>query len=44
VSHGFVVVTIDHPYDAEAVELPDGTIVRAQPVGQPKPALPNPLE
>lgn len=43
VSQGFVVVTIDHPYDGEAVEFPDGTIALAQPLRQPKPALPNPL-
>jgi predicted dienelactone hydrolase len=27
-SQGFVVVTVDHPYDAAAVQFPDGTIVR----------------
>lgn len=26
-SHGFVVVTVDHPYDASVVEFPDGTLV-----------------
>lgn len=26
-SHGFTVVTIDHPYDANVVEYPDGTLV-----------------
>jgi dienelactone hydrolase len=31
VSHGFVVVTIDHPYDAAAVEFPNHTIVKARP-------------
>ena len=40
VSHGFIVVTIDHPYDGEAVEFPDGTIALAQPLRQPNPALP----
>jgi hypothetical protein len=43
VSHGFIVVTIDHPYDGEAVEFPDGTIALAQPLRQPNPALSNPL-
>jgi len=28
-SFGFVVISIDHPYDAEFVEYPDGTIVLA---------------
>ncbi|OLN86676.1 putative 1-alkyl-2-acetylglycerophosphocholine esterase [Colletotrichum chlorophyti] len=28
-SHGFVVVTIDHPYDPSFVEFPDGDIYRA---------------
>jgi dienelactone hydrolase len=32
VSHGFVVVTIDHPYDAAAVEFPNHTIVKARPL------------
>ncbi|OAR02783.1 hypothetical protein LLEC1_04076, partial [Akanthomyces lecanii] len=27
-SHGYVVITIDHPYDAEIVEFPDGTVIR----------------
>jgi hypothetical protein len=31
VSHGFVVVTIDHPYDADAVEFPNGTVACFQP-------------
>jgi hypothetical protein len=31
VSHGFVVVTIDHPYDAAAVEFPNHAIVKARP-------------
>ena len=26
-SHGFTVVTIDHPYDADVVEFPDGKLV-----------------
>lgn len=26
-SYGYVVVTVDHPYDANIVEFPDGTIV-----------------
>lgn len=28
-SHGYVVVTIDHPYDASVVEFPDGHLVLA---------------
>ena len=28
-SHGYLVVTIDHPYDAFVVEYPDGTLVYA---------------
>ncbi|OHF02223.1 PAF acetylhydrolase [Colletotrichum orchidophilum] len=28
-SHGFAVVTIDHPYDPSFVEFPDGTVYRA---------------
>ena len=28
-SHGYVVVTVDHPYDANVVEFPDGDIVLA---------------
>jgi hypothetical protein len=28
-SHGFIVVTIDHPYDARIVEFPDGRIAKA---------------
>jgi dienelactone hydrolase len=31
VSHGFVVVTIDHPYDAAAVEFPNHAIVKSRP-------------
>ena len=27
-AQGYVVVTIDHPYDAEVVEFPDGSVVR----------------
>lgn len=27
-SHGYAVVTVDHPYDASVVEFPDGTVVR----------------
>ncbi len=26
-SHGYLVVTIDHPYDANVVEYPDGTVI-----------------
>lgn len=28
-SQGYIVVTIDHPYDADIVEFPDGTVVEA---------------
>ncbi|KAL9067352.1 MAG: hypothetical protein Q9161_006960 [Pseudevernia consocians] len=28
-SHGYIVITIDHPYDAYIVEFPDGTLVHA---------------
>ena len=28
-SFGYVVATIDHPYDAEFIEFPDGTIIKA---------------
>lgn len=28
-SQGYIVVTVDHPYDAEVVEFPDGSIVKA---------------
>ncbi|KAJ6783099.1 hypothetical protein PWT90_05921 [Aphanocladium album] len=27
-SCGYVVITVDHPYDAEIVEFPDGTVIR----------------
>ncbi|PFH59946.1 hypothetical protein XA68_11685 [Ophiocordyceps unilateralis] len=27
-SQGYVVITIDHPYDASIVEFPDGTVIR----------------
>lgn len=43
VSRGFFVATIDHPYDAEAVEFPNGTIARIRPIHQPNPPLANPL-
>ena len=35
VSHGFVVVTMDHPYDAAAVEFPNRAIVKARPLVVP---------
>lgn len=35
VSHGFVVVTIDHPYDGAAVEFPNHEIVKAKPLAMP---------
>ncbi|EGX91914.1 PAF acetylhydrolase family protein [Cordyceps militaris CM01] len=28
-SQGYIVVTVDHPYDAEVVEFPDGSVVKA---------------
>lgn len=28
-SHGFIVITMDHPYDPDIVEYPDGTVVLA---------------
>lgn len=28
-SEGYIVVTLDHPYDADIVELPDGTVINA---------------
>lgn len=30
-SHGYLVVTIDHPYDAIVVEFPDGSLIFADP-------------
>lgn len=27
-SQGYVVITVDHPYDAAIVEFPDGSVVR----------------
>ncbi len=35
VSHGFVVVTVDHPYDGAAVEFPNGAIVKSTPLAVP---------
>lgn len=35
VSHGFVVVTIDHPYDGAAVEFPNHAIVKTRPLNTP---------
>lgn len=35
VSHGFIVVTIDHPYDAAAVEFPSHVLVKAKPLVPP---------
>jgi predicted dienelactone hydrolase len=35
VSHGFVVVTIDHPYDGIAVEFPNREIIKAKPLVVP---------
>ncbi|KAG8858785.1 hypothetical protein FRB96_004922 [Tulasnella sp. 330] len=31
-AHGYVVVSVDHPYDAEVVEYPDGRLVFAAPI------------
>lgn len=28
-SHGYIVITVDHPYDAYIVEFPDGTLIYA---------------
>lgn len=30
-SHGFVVVSVDHPYDADAVQFSDGTVSKGEP-------------
>ena len=30
-SQGFLVITVDHPYDADFVEFPDGTIITGAP-------------
>ncbi|WP_217195712.1 alpha/beta hydrolase family protein [Streptomyces buecherae] len=35
-SHGFVVVTVDHPGDASEVEMPDGTLRETVFVGDPR--------
>jgi dienelactone hydrolase len=35
VSHGFVVVTVDHPFDGAAVEFPGDAIVKAKPLALP---------
>jgi dienelactone hydrolase len=35
VSYGFVVVTIDHPYDGAAVEFPNHVIVKTKPLATP---------
>lgn len=35
VSHGFIVITIDHPFDAAAVQSPDGAVVTARPLPAP---------
>jgi predicted dienelactone hydrolase len=43
VSRGWFVVTIDHPYDAEAVEFPNGTIDRMRTVPQQNTQSTNPL-
>lgn len=32
-SHGYVVIAIDHPYDATVVEFPDGTVIYRDPQG-----------
>ncbi|HEY3141295.1 MAG TPA: hypothetical protein VGJ86_09200 [Acidimicrobiales bacterium] len=36
VSQGYVVVTVDHPYDAAVVEFPDGRLVPARQVDVPE--------
>ena len=30
-SHGYVVVSVDHPYDANVVEFPDGKVIKGDP-------------
>ncbi len=35
VSRGFIVITVDHPYDGAAVEFPDGAIVKSRPLAAP---------
>ncbi|KAG9004524.1 hypothetical protein FRB93_010301 [Tulasnella sp. JGI-2019a] len=37
-AHGYVVIGIDHPYDAEIVEYPDGRLVFAAPLNDSDPA------
>ncbi|MCB5169081.1 lipase [Streptomyces bambusae] len=37
-SHGYVVVTVDHPYDSGEVEFPDGRVVLSRP-GDPAEAV-----
>lgn len=32
-SHGYIVISIDHPYDATAVQFPDGQVIRRFPGG-----------
>lgn len=37
-SHGYVVVSVDHPYDANVVQFPDGTVIK----GEAKKIMSNP--
>jgi hypothetical protein len=34
-SHGFTTITIDHPYDVDVVEFPDGTVIYGGSVSKP---------
>ncbi|CAM1509581.1 Fc.00g033200.m01.CDS01 [Cosmosporella sp. VM-42] len=38
-SQGYVVVAVDHPYDADIVEFPDGTIITEADIPETDPAL-----
>lgn len=33
-SHGYIVVAVDHPYDANIVEFPDGTVIYGGHIGE----------
>lgn len=37
-SQGVVVVTVDHPYDADIVEFPDGSVIRGANISEDDPA------
>lgn len=34
-SHGFIVITVDHPYDVDVVEFPDGSVIYGGQVKKP---------